>query len=216
MKRIYLLPAVIIFLVFLIPFILSLAVSEVPNDIQPSLEGTQMIDKDITVSQFFVSTMDNLSGIGTSIKNPNFRNHKALIFNLYSEGNNKIRTVNLNGANILDGDFMKIKFTPVNNSKGKKFSFSLSAPDVNSEESLEVFLTSQKPYWIEDLDINSNKSQEKIPFVTYHKNANILSVASTIFIQLFIRLFADLPFALFYILLIGSLIGCLFYIKKKD
>ncbi len=151
MKIVYLLG--IFFL--LIPLLLSFLIREIPNDIQASLEATQMISKDLVITQFFTSQMDNLSGIGTSIKNPNFRNHKKLLFNLL-EDKAILRTVVLNGSSISDGDFMKIKFEPISNSKDKKYSFQLSAPDATSEDSLEIFLTSQKPSWIGELYANSS------------------------------------------------------------
>ena len=210
MKIVYLLG--IFFL--LIPLLLSFLIREIPNDIQASLEATQMISKDLVITQFFTSQMDNLSGIGTSIKNPNFRNHKKLLFNLL-EDKAILRTVVLNGSSISDGDFMKIKFEPISNSKDKKYSFQLSAPDATSEDSLEIFLTSQKPSWIGELYANSSKSDLKIPFITYHKRSNLLSVSNTIFIQNIQKLFADLAFAVFYAILIGGLVGYLLHLNKK-
>lgn len=215
MRIVYISITFIFFLFLLIPFFLSFLIREIPNDIQHSLEGTQMIYKDFTVTQYFTSQLSNLSGIGTSIKNPDFRNRKDLILNLYSDDKSLVRTVNLNGANILDGDFIVIRFEPISNSKGKKYSIQFSAPESESSESLEIFLSSQKPSWIEDLYINANKSDSKIPFVTYHRPSNVLSIAREVFVQVLKRLFADLPFAISYILLIGILITYLFYLRKK-
>lgn len=216
MKIIYLPVVYILLSILLIPFLLSLLIKEIPNDIQPSLEGTQMLTKDTILLQQFTSKMDNLSGIGTSIKNPYFRNKKDLILILYDEDKNLLKRITLNGANVADGDFIIIRFDPIIRSKDKKYSFELLAPDVENKEALEIFLSSQKPSWIGDLYINSQKNESKIPFITYHRPANLLSISSQIFIQWGKRLFADLPFAVLYVLLLVGLIGYLFYTKRSD
>lgn len=216
MKTFYFSVLIIFLMGFLIFFLLSLMIREIPNDIQPSLEGTQMIYKDVVVKQFFTSEMDNLLGIGTSIKNPNFRNRKSLILNLYSDDQELLRTVTLNGLNIPDGDFIKIRFQPIKDSRGKKYLLQLSAPEASSEESLEIFLTSQNPKWMGNLQVNSNNSDGKMSFITYHKPMNFLTVYAGIFIQTIKRFFADLPFAFLYIFAICFLVCWLVYLKRKD
>lgn len=201
--------------IFLIPFLLTLFIKEIPNDVQPSLEGTQIIYKDTEALQSFKSAMNNLSGIGLSIKNPYFRNRKDLIFNILNFDKILIRTGKINGANISDGDLMKIQFDPINDAKNKEFFLELKALDTKDNEAFEVFLTSKKTAWIGNLYINSQKQDSNLSFFTYHKSTNIFVNSMEIFIQLFRRLFADLPFALFYLSLVVGLAGYLFFSKEN-
>lgn len=194
----------IISAIFLIPLVLSVFIKEIPNDVQPSLEGTQIIYKDLNVSQNFKSELDNLSGIGISIKNPYFRNHKNLTVNLFSEDKKILQTKSINGANIKDGDLLNIQFDTIRDSKNKLFILELVSLDTESNEAFEIFLTSKKTPWVGDLYINSAKQSSSLSLITYHRS-NILTIPSGIFIQLFKRLFADLPFAIIYLMLIGIL-----------
>ncbi len=210
MKKIY----ILILFIFVIPFLLSFLIKEIPNDVQPSLEGTQIIFKDLAVLQSFRPSMDNLSGIGMSIKNPYFRNKKDITFNILSENKQSLREVTINGLNIPDGDLIKISFDPVPNSKNKQYFLSILSKETTDNEAIEVFLTSKKTAWIGDLNINSEKQDSALSFITYHKSSNIFAVSFEIFTQLLKRLFTDLPFAVFYLIVIG---GITFYlIRLKD
>lgn len=200
---------VFIISIFLIPFLLSLFIKEIPNDVQPSLEATQIIYKDINARQAFKSEMDNLSGIGTSIKNPYFRNKKNLQMEISTEDNQTVRTINVNGANIPDGDFSIFMFEPIKESKNKRYFLSVSAPEAVNSDALEMFLTSQQPSWLEDFYVNSEKKDFKLSIVTYHKPANLFTIATGVLSQMLKRLVADLPFALFYFVVIGGLTGYL-------
>ena len=216
MRIVYISIIFVLFAVLLLPFLLSFFIKDIPNDTQPSLEGTQIIYKEVTASQYFISKMNNLSGFGMSIKNPYFRNRKNLTLNLYSEDKKLLRTINLNGANIPDGDFIKIQFEPIRDSKDMKYYFQFLAPDTESSESPEVFLTSQKRLWVGDLYINSKKQDSNFSFIIYYKSSNLLTTSSEIFIQWGKRLFADLPFALFYSFLILSLSSYLVWHKLRN
>jgi hypothetical protein len=202
--------------IFLIPLILSFFIKEIPNDTQASLEGTRGIYKDSPVTQFFRSNRENLSGIGTSIKNPNFRNKKDLILNLYDSDKSVVRTVTRSGYTIPDGDFIILRFTPIKDSKNKTFYFTLSSPNSESNEAFETFLSSQKIQWIGDLYINSEKSESKIPFVLYHKPNNFLSAGLGIFGQFFRRFLTDIYFAIFYLIIVGGIVSYLVYSKKSS
>lgn len=206
----------ILFALLLLPLLLSLFIKNIPNDIQPSLEGTQIIYKDLTVAQSFISNTANLSGIGMSIKNPYLRNKKSLILNLQKEDRSVVRSVNLNGVNILDGDFMKISFNPIPDSAGKRYYLELLAPDSESQESLEIFMTSKKPSWLKDLYVNGEVKDTALSVVTYHKGTNLLAIPIGIFINWGKRLFEDLPFTAVYLFLIIGMIIFLAGYKSKN
>lgn len=202
----------VLFLIFILPLLLSFLLREIPYDIQPSLEGTQIVYKGVALSQQFMTNMANLSGIGMSIKNPYFRNKKSLIVNLQSDDKSTIRSINLNGANVQDGDFMKIQFDPISDSAGKKYYLEIFAPDSESQESLEIFLTTKKPSWLRDLAINGEIKDMALSMVTYHSSLNLLATPTQVFTNWGKRFFADLPFAVIYSLLIIGLTG---YLLKK-
>ncbi len=212
MKKIYFL----IVFIFITPFLLSFLIKEVYNDVQPSLEGTQIIFKGVTALQSFRSQMDNLSGIGMSIKNPYFRNKKNITFSILSEDKQLLREITLNGMNIPDGDLIKIPFDILPNSKNKKYFLSVFSKDTENNEALEIFLTSKKTSWVGDFYINSEKQDSNFSFFTYHKSSNILTITTEIFTQLLKRLFADLPFAVFYLGLLGGLTFYLLRLKKAN
>ncbi|HLD92278.1 MAG TPA: hypothetical protein VI795_02680, partial [Patescibacteria group bacterium] len=92
-KMIWLTIFTVLFLVFIVPVILSLALKIIPKNIQPSYDSNIRISvyKDREFTQEFIANNNNLTSIGTSIRNPNLKNKKDVIFNLYDE-NILIRT----------------------------------------------------------------------------------------------------------------------------
>ena len=113
----------VLILVTFLPISLTFGISYVSGGTQPSLGNTKSIYEQFTLSQTFISTKDNLAGIGVSIKNPNFANKKQAFVNIY-DSDKKIRSVTLNGQNIADGKFVKIFFEPIKDSVGRKFTWS--------------------------------------------------------------------------------------------
>lgn len=204
-----------IFLSFMLPFFLALFLREIPNDPQPSLENTQQISKEATLSQHFISSTDNLSAVGMSIKNPNLRNRKDLTFQLFLE-NELLREVKKNGTSIADGAFVVFKFQPISNSENKKFVFQLHAPESSNEESLEVFFTSQNPVWSKELYVDSKLHDLDISFVTYQKKMNILSLPAMVVDQWWKKIIADPVFAATYLFIITSMAIYLVIQKLKS
>lgn len=195
-------------LVFIIPAVLSFGIKYIPSGTQPSLGNTKKIYGEIVLSQAFISGKDNLSGIGVSIKNPNFANKKEAIVNIYDSEEKVIRTVVLNGQNIADGKFVKIIFEPIAGSKDKKFSWAMSSPESIFEDALEIFLTKDPPSWSLD-------SEDVLSYVTLHKVTNPLEVLGIIFSGFINNLVKDTTFFIVYTLLLFSLLGSLIYLKLK-
>jgi hypothetical protein len=132
----------ILFLVFIVPALLSSALSMIPANIQPGYNPDIRLSvysvRDFT--QYFISQTDNLTAIGLSIRNPNLKNKSDVFFNLFDNGGNLVRKVVINGQNLEDGSFVKFVFPPIADSKGKKYYFNLSTPGAGAEETLEVFI----------------------------------------------------------------------------
>jgi hypothetical protein len=198
-------------LIILFPIILSFGIRYIPSGIQPSLGIAKKIYKDYVLSQDFISLEDRLVGIGTSIKNPNFANKKNAIINIYDDNNNLIRTVTISGKNIADGDFVKILFQPIENSKNKKFAWTISSPESSTDDALEIFLTDDKVNWSLQLKVNNGLVKQTIPFVTFHKPKNLTQVFSIILSDVLSRFKEDWPFAVSYTLIVLGLSGTIIY-----
>lgn len=193
-----------------LPTILIYFIKETPNDFQPPLHSTEHIYSDLTIAQSFLSQQDNLSGIGMSIKNPNYINKKDIIIQIYDQDNQMIRNVSLNGAKISDGQLIKFKFDPIKDSKDKIYKFTLLAPQEGEQtKSLEVFLTYEIPNWSEGLYINNNLADSSISFVTYHHIENPLSNIFNIYTKWWYKLSGDLPFLIAYLVIFIGLAALL-------
>ena len=97
-------------ILIIIPISLSFLIKIIPNDTQPSLEGTEKIYGEKRLLQSFISLRDNLSGIGVSIKNPSLANKQDLKMEIFDGSGKILRSVKLNGRNIGDGNYVKIMF----------------------------------------------------------------------------------------------------------
>ncbi|KKR25867.1 MAG: hypothetical protein UT58_C0031G0003 [Microgenomates group bacterium GW2011_GWC1_39_7b] len=140
-KMIWLTIITVLFLVLIAPLVLSLALKIIPSNVQPSYDSNVRVSlyKDRELTQEFIANNNNLTSIGTSIRNPNLKNKKDVIFNLY-ENNILIRTSKLNGLNLEDGSFVRYDFPPIHDSLGKKYTFTISSPDAGAEETIELFI----------------------------------------------------------------------------
>lgn len=130
--------------------------------------------------QVFLSKGNNLTAIGTTIKNPNLKNKKEIIFKLYEENNNLARTTILNGFNIGDGDFIKIVFDPIADSKNKKYYFTIASPTAGEEEIIELFLIKPTNEVLE-YTYDEETKFGGIPMVTFHKPEGLLKNIKTIY-----------------------------------
>jgi len=173
-KMIWLTTISILFIVFVIPGIFAYAIDMVPASNQPGYDSNTRLAiygiKELT--QKFISEDKNLMAIGTSIRNPNLKNKKAIIFSLYDQGNNLIRSVTLNGLNVEDGAFVKFVFQPIPDSKGAEYSFTLASPDADSEQTIEVFII---------------EPDGGIPMVTFHKPDNKWEIVKAVYASLLSR-----------------------------
>lgn len=193
-----------------LPAMLAYFISEIPNDFQPSLHSTEHIYAGLTIYQLFLSQEDGLSGIGMSIKNPNYINKKDIIIQIYDQEDRIIRSTTLNGARISDGQLVKFKFDPIQDSKDKIYKFTLQAPQESEQtKSLEVFLTYEIPDWSKGLHINNNLTDSSISFVTYYHVENPLSNIFSIYIRWWYKLSGDLPFLISYLTILIGLMAFL-------
>lgn len=209
-KLILLSITLLIFALAVLPLISTFAIRVIPGGIQPPLGNTVKIYNPFTYSQSFTSPDDNLTGIGVSIKNPNFANKKKLTINFYGDGGKLIREVTLNGQNIADGKFVKILFEPILDSKGKKFTWSVSSAESLFTDALEIFITDRKPPWSLDLRENDKELKDSFSYVTLHRPKGPAAVFKEV-IKLFVKkIKGDSIFFLVYgLAVLALLIGIL-------
>ncbi|HET7098852.1 MAG TPA: hypothetical protein VFI61_01300 [Patescibacteria group bacterium] len=173
----------VLFLVFIVPGILALGIKLIPNGDQPGYDSNRRLSiyGVRAVSQKFVSDKNNLSAVGTSLRNPNLKNKKNIIFNLYDLNNNLIRTSILNGQNVQDGDFTKFVFDPIKDSKDKVYIFNISSPETGPEETTEVFYGQDMPAWIVEYIYDEKIHTGGIPIVLYTKPNSKFEVIKEIY-----------------------------------
>lgn len=200
--------------VLILPAILSFGIRYIPARSQPSLDKTEKIYSQNSISQSFLGKENNLTAIGLSIKNPNLINKQDILLSIYDENGILLKTSILNGSHIPDGDFVKFVFSPIVDSKNKKVTFTLSAANVDEVESLQLYYTTsgmEGEFKIKDKIASGSAS-----FVDFYKPTTRLALITNIYTSWFGRLLSDAGFFVLYILLILGLSGYLFYSNSKD
>ena len=169
---------------------LALGIKLVPGEEQPGYNPAQRLSiyGIRYVTQKFISGEANLSAIATSIRNPNLKNKKDIILTLYDGKMNVMRTSVISGQNVEDGNFVKFIFDPIQDSKGKTYTFTLTSPDAGPEETIEVFYGQNMPGWIEQYGYDKNTYQGGLPIVLYFKPVSKAAVIKDIYSNLFSRL----------------------------
>lgn len=214
MNKLVILCKIFIFvLLIVIPISLTFAIKIIPGGVQPPLGNTKKVYGDFTLSQVFISPRDNLTGIGVSIKNPNFANKKNAFVKISDDSKKVVREVTLNGQNIADGKFVKILFEPIPNAKDKKFVWSISSTDSTFDDALEIFLTNKQPTWSKEFKVNDKVEPDGLSYVTLHKPLNSTEVLNTVIGGWIYKITQDRIFAVFYLLLIGCLSGAVIFSK---
>lgn len=205
----------VIFLVFILPMILSFAIRYISGGVQPPLKDTKKIYGQYVYSQSFISPEHNLSGIGVSLKNPRLANKNLTFVNLYDDQNKIVRKISLKGENIADGKFVKILFDPIAESSNKKFTWSIYSPDSTKDDALEVFLTDKKPGWSAEFEVNDETTQDSLSYITLHKPKNSIEVLGFVLSEFSSKLTSDFIFFAIYDVLIICLLGYLLFFKSS-
>ena len=160
----------ILFVLFIVPGIMASAIKMIPAGDQPGYGPRRLSIYGIgELSQKFISKEKNLTAIGTTVKNPNLKNKKEVILNLFDENHNLLRKSVLNGFNIGDGDFVKFVFEVVPDSLDKEYLFTLSSPAAAADEIIEVFLMDGPANGIIEYTFGEETHEGGIPLVTFHK-----------------------------------------------
>lgn len=160
----------VLFMLFIMPGVMASTIKMTPAGDQPGYGPRRLsIYSKHELIQKFISKEKNLTAIGTTVKNPNLKNKKEVILDLYDSGHNLIRKSILNGFNIGDGDFVKFVFEPIMDSQNKEYIFILSSPNAGADEIVEVFLMDNPADGIIEYTFGEETHDGGIPLVTFHK-----------------------------------------------
>jgi len=215
-KFVYISLIAILFVVFVLPAILSIGIRYIPYKYQPPLDTKdQKIHSEIVLRQDFTSPIDRLTAIGMSIRNPNLKNKEDILMQIYDK-KGLVRESILNGAHIADGDLVKFVFDPIIGSKGEDYYFVLSANTAIDPFFLYVFYSPVRLDWMGSLYINNVEKEETISFLTYYTPESRSSLIKEIYTIWVGRLIDDTGFAIIYIFLLVILIGSYLYLLKKN
>lgn len=194
-KMIWLTTLLVLFLVFIVPGILALALDMIPASDQPGYNSNQRLSiyGKREVSQKFISQEASLTAIGTSIRNPNLKNKKEIIFNLYDEKKSLVRTSILNGQNVPDGAFVKFVFQPIPDSLRKSYLFTIASPEAGPEETIEVFYIDSPTESILEYTYDEKTYLGGFPLVTFHKPESKWEIVKSVYSSWLSRLLSGIP-----------------------
>lgn len=214
-KLIFFTIGLVICLIFIFPLGLTFLIKNISSQIQPSLDSRFDIYDIQPLTQEVLITEDNFSGIALSIANPNLANKKDLEITVLSLDDQVLAQTKINGANIGDGAYPKILFTPILNSKNQTYKIKFLTPDTSVSEaklrqSLGLYLTYQKTSWLKQMSIAGEPEESRtVALITFTKPQNPFFLMSQVVLSLWQRFLADPIFSLFYFILILSLVSFL-------
>lgn len=190
-KSIWFTTVLILFLVFVVPGILVSVIDMIPADDQPGYNPDQRLSiyGKRKVIQKFISRQEDLTAIGTSVRNPNLKNKKEVVLNLYDESDQLIRTSILDGQNIEDGNFIKFVFEPIAGSGDREYKLVLSSPEAGPEETVEVFYIKDSTNEILEYTYDEETHPGGVPLVTFHKPESKWGVVKNVYSSWVQRLF---------------------------
>lgn len=182
-KMIWLTTFSILFVLFILPGIMVSAIKMIPANDQPGYDYNRRLSiyGVREISQKFISKEKNLTAIATSIRNPNLKNKKEVILNLYDKDGNLVRTSILNGLNIEDGSFVKFVFPVVPDSKDVEYSFTLSSPVAGKDETIEVFILDKPEAGIIEYRYGEDVRPGGVPMITLHKPDSRLEIVKMVY-----------------------------------
>ncbi|MBL7036469.1 hypothetical protein ISR94_01285 [Candidatus Microgenomates bacterium] len=188
-KLIWFTTTFILFVIFVFPALMASTINMTPSGVQPGYKYDIRLSiyKERDIKQEFVSREKNLTAVATSIRNPNLKNKKEIILNLYDENNTLLRTSLLSGKNIEDGDFVKFVFEPINDSADVKYNFTLSSPDSGLGETIEVFII-EPTGEVLNYTYGEETKEGGVPLVTFHKPSTKWEIVKRVYSNLFSRL----------------------------
>lgn len=135
----------------------------------------------------FISPKEKLNSVILKMWNLSIENNKPIYFKLLSN-QTTIRQLTLNDINIGNGDMVRFSFPEIIDSKNKRFTLVLSAPDTIKDDVLGVY-TNAFDYPV---------------MITYHTPSSKLKLIFDVYNNLGIKILADKTFFVIWLLLLSS------------
>lgn len=166
------------------------------------------------ISQSFTSRHNFLDMVILNLKNPGLINRDEYQFLLKSEDGEKLFEQTFSGFNIGDPGQIRFQFSPIQDSKNKKFIFYLSPLKATTAENVGVAVKKGGIEGLDNILINGGAYYNGIlSFSTLYRASNKVDIFATFFKELFYKFNQDRLFGFFWIFSIAVLI--LFYHKLK-
>jgi uncharacterized membrane protein len=151
------------------------------------------LTEDTTLEQTFVCPYDNLERVSIFLATYNRHNSGQIKFTLLDSGEEKIiysEVVNTKWVN--DNAYQELKFTPIHDSKGKKFAIILNSIDSKPGKSITAWMTKNKSEFAKSLSINHNNLEGSLLLkLAFYSSCSFflvfLGLLTLTFISLFVR-----------------------------
>ncbi len=204
---------VVVIIIVIFPLGLIYSLETISFADQPGFSNKVALNKDSHIKQEVFIDRGNFSGVGMSIKNPNLKNKKEVILNVYDDKGQLVRTSLLSGYNIPDGSLVNYYFTPIAESQNNWYTIEISSPDTEQYVSLDIFITKKNVSWLGKLYVANDEYKEgKIALKTYFKPSNKLEIVNIVISDIYSRITRDKFFVLSYLFTILLLV----YLYKKE
>lgn len=190
---------IVLTIISIVPFVGSLFLRHIPENIQPSLDQTVKIYDKIKITQIIKVKHNNFSELGLSIKNPNLANKKDITLRVYD--GEVIRNSVLNGAHIQDGKFVKFKFEPILASQNRSYKIGIESEMSNVNDAFEVFVAYDGS---SEILVDDQKIPGSLSLVIFYKTPNILHAYFQIVNGAWSRLMGDMSFLVVYSVLLAA------------
>lgn len=144
----------------------------------------------------FTSPKEKLNSIALKIWNLSIEKSKPIYFNLLLD-KKIIRQLKLSDVNLSNGDIVRFAFPEITDSKNKRFTLVLSAPNTEKDDVIGVYTNAYNDPFI----------------ITYHTPSSKLRLISGVYESFTNKIFADPIFVVAWFILFGS---ATFLIKTLD
>lgn len=170
-----------------------------------------------TTGQTFKANSDNLSIVKVfTFRSPYVEgakkktNKEQIVFHL-REGkvDQDLRTIIFSGVNVFDGDWLRLQFVPINDSKGKNYYFFFESQSSTQENAINLANSTANVYEDGSTAISGKLSDGDLRFQSFYSQP-FQSLVHDIASDFSMKFRSDLTFSVFWIFLIVLIFYLLF------
>lgn len=170
------------------------------------------------IGQTFKANNDNLSIVKVfTFRSPHgvegkakAKNFEQIVFHLREENSNQdLRTINFSGSNVFDGDWLRLQFAPITDSKGKNYYFFFESKNSTQENAINLANSTTDVYELGSTVVSDEISAGDLRFQAFYSRP-FKSLTRDIFSDFSTKFRSDLTFSVFWIFLIVLIFYLLF------